>query len=282
MRFTTKQLEIIREAVDCRADALAGEDGFADHVSECREIVGAIACVLGDGLPAHSLETLNALITYHDRNAEPGGTVAEALEILRAILGVKPWWGEAETPTSHQFKVGDRVVLRRDVERFPHATVVKGSTGTVEVVVEESNEERFCLAVTLDETVAGLEEWDNQLVWDGWSADDDVESLPFDLALLLPCEECNVGVEVGEHCGVNQFLCPDCFTSGSEAAPVTSQSIDQAACPECGGDDDIECGETGRGDGVMWAAMVCGSCSNEWSEIYSLTSIDNFGPALGR
>jgi hypothetical protein len=38
-------------------------------------------------LPSHALETLNTLIAHHDRNAEPGETVAEALDILRAILG---------------------------------------------------------------------------------------------------------------------------------------------------------------------------------------------------
>lgn len=54
---------------------------------------------------------------------------------------------------------GDRVRLRRDVERYPHFTVPEGQTGTV---VEASDE---LIAVRLDEPVEGAEEWDNQLRW---------------------------------------------------------------------------------------------------------------------
>jgi len=137
---------------------------------------GAFTFTTGDNmnnLPSHALETLNTLITYHDRNAEHGRTVAEALEILRAILGgnILPELpaeradhvaiGQADlydaadaaraeaAPTSHRFKVGDRVVLRRDVERYPNATIAKGSTGTV--ISTPSY-----LSVHLDDKVEGL------------------------------------------------------------------------------------------------------------------------------
>lgn len=190
-------------------------------------------------LPSHSLETLNTLITYHDRNAEHGRTVGEALDILRAILGGNilpevecetpacPECGPGAplccfsmsqiatpTPTSHQFKVGDRVVLRRDVERFPHAVVDKGATGTV-AVVEGGEHGHLCVA--LDDTVDGLREWDNQLIWDGWS--EGLQDIPFDLALLRPCEKCGEEVGEDEYCGNDkpngdtEYLCPDCYTS---------------------------------------------------------------------
>ncbi|HSE46937.1 MAG TPA: hypothetical protein VLA89_16580, partial [Gemmatimonadales bacterium] len=56
-------------------------------------------------------------------------------------------------------RVGDRVVLRREVERFPHFTVTAGMTGEV-VLIEAGN-----LHVRMDEPIVGAEEWDNEIIW---------------------------------------------------------------------------------------------------------------------
>jgi hypothetical protein len=55
---------------------------------------------------------------------------------------------------------GDRVRLRRNVERFPFATVVAGAIGTV----ISGDPEAF--RVKLEDQVSGLADWDNELHWD--------------------------------------------------------------------------------------------------------------------
>jgi hypothetical protein len=57
------------------------------------------------------------------------------------------------------FPVGSRVRLKTDVERFPHFIAKAGLTGIVAVNDEDM------LAVTMDEPLAGSEEWDNQVCW---------------------------------------------------------------------------------------------------------------------
>lgn len=124
----------------------------------------------------------------------------------------------APVATPEQFFTGDRVVLRRTVGRFPYCIIAKGATGTVDVVEGEGSEKKLYLSVTMDAITIGLEEWDNQLIWSGWM-EGDAESLPFDIALLLPCEECGTEVEVGDHCGhrcLDRFLCPDCCSINSD------------------------------------------------------------------
>ena len=58
------------------------------------------------------------------------------------------------------FKVGDRVRLTQDVERFPHFIAKAGSTG----VVSENNGENQ-VSVKMDEILEGAEEWDNEVCW---------------------------------------------------------------------------------------------------------------------
>ncbi|MFL6284465.1 MAG: hypothetical protein ACJ74Q_15075 [Pyrinomonadaceae bacterium] len=57
-------------------------------------------------------------------------------------------------------KVGDRVVLARDVDRFPHFIARAGSTGVI------TNLEDAVLTVRLDEYLEGAEEWDNEVCWE--------------------------------------------------------------------------------------------------------------------
>ncbi len=64
-----------------------------------------------------------------------------------------------------QFVIGQLVMLKQDVERFPHALVKAGAVGTV-VAVEDG------YGVRLHELVDGLEEWENVLLWQGDIKDD--------------------------------------------------------------------------------------------------------------
>lgn len=74
------------------------------------------------------------------------------------------------------FKVGDRVCLTRDVDRFPDFIARKGMVGTVCTVEIDG-----ALAVKMDDTIAGCEEWDNQ-VW--WTFDFHLEDIADDLAMV--------------------------------------------------------------------------------------------------
>ncbi len=58
-------------------------------------------------------------------------------------------------------KVGARVRLRQDVDRYPHFIAREGSTG----VVSHSDDENFW--VKLDDHLDGAEEWDNEVQWFG-------------------------------------------------------------------------------------------------------------------
>lgn len=71
--------------------------------------------------------------------------------------------------------VGTRVRLIRDVERFPYFTAKAGATGVV-----TTNAPEF-FSVKLDVELAGAEDWDNEIHWDGEQLGDDdveVEALP--------------------------------------------------------------------------------------------------------
>ena len=89
---------------------------------------------------------------------------------------MKPRW---RTRPKHEkgrpfpFREGDRVRLRRDVERYPHFTAPKGAVGEVSDVqcqTEWSTCELVC--VRMDERVPGAEDWDNEVCWqDEWVDD---------------------------------------------------------------------------------------------------------------
>ena len=65
----------------------------------------------------------------------------------------------SESLELHPFKVGDLVELYRDVERYQDFLAPAGTKGTVE-------EAEFAyLSVRLHKPMAGLEEWDNCIIW---------------------------------------------------------------------------------------------------------------------
>ncbi len=62
-------------------------------------------------------------------------------------------------------RVGERVRLTQDVERYPHFIAPKGAEG---VVVSEDD----VYAVKLDVFVPGAEEWENEVHWYRLNGDD--------------------------------------------------------------------------------------------------------------
>ena len=77
--------------------------------------------------------------------------------------------------TLHAFKVGDRVKLLQNVDRFPDFLADEGMTGTVDTVEIDGS-----LAVKMDAAIAGCEEWDNCICW----YDDQRADISGDLALV--------------------------------------------------------------------------------------------------
>jgi len=58
-----------------------------------------------------------------------------------------------------KLEIGQRVRLRRNVERFPHFIAGAGLTGTVSYV------DAAMVGVKMDEHIDGCEEWDNEVMW---------------------------------------------------------------------------------------------------------------------
>lgn len=79
-----------------------------------------------------------------------------------------------------QLLAGDRVRLKRDVERFPYCIVPAGHEGTVIEAHYESSRPTF-VSVDLDVKHTGLEEWDNQL---HWNRDWTIPDLELDLEVI--------------------------------------------------------------------------------------------------
>jgi hypothetical protein len=65
------------------------------------------------------------------------------------------------------YAVGSRLVLKHDVDRYPHFIAPKGATGTV---VHSEWGEVFC--VRMDEPIPGAEDWDNEVIWSVRDGDD--------------------------------------------------------------------------------------------------------------
>lgn len=65
----------------------------------------------------------------------------------------------------HTFRVGDSVVTRTTVERYPHAKVPEGATGVV--TVSEPGQ----ISVRLDVHFSGLADWNNELIWSDAQSD---------------------------------------------------------------------------------------------------------------
>jgi len=77
----------------------------------------------------------------------------------------------------HTFKVGDRVALARRVDRFPDFEAPAGLEGTVDAVEIDGS-----VAVKMDATINGCEEWDNCICWyddeQRAAIEDDLELVP--------------------------------------------------------------------------------------------------------
>jgi len=79
-------------------------------------------------------------------------------------------------------QVGQRVRLRRNVERYPHFIAGAGLTGTVSYV------DAAMVGVKMDEHIDGCEEWDNEVMWYAAHVSmpgvDDFDGLEDDLEVL--------------------------------------------------------------------------------------------------
>lgn len=67
-------------------------------------------------------------------------------------------------------RVGTRVMLRHDVERYPHFIADKGMVGTV------THADEWTICVRMDERIYGAEAWDNEIVWSNEAWGDDPAS----------------------------------------------------------------------------------------------------------
>jgi ribosomal protein S27AE len=67
------------------------------------------------------------------------------------------------TTTTDTLNKGDRVILRRDVERYPHFVARRGTVGTVTTIPAEGGDDY--VGVTADERIEGCEDWSNEIAW---------------------------------------------------------------------------------------------------------------------
>ena len=56
-------------------------------------------------------------------------------------------------------KVGQRIILAREIERFPHFAAPAGLRGTIVQASESS------IGAMMDNTIVGCEEWNNTIYW---------------------------------------------------------------------------------------------------------------------
>ena len=98
-----------------------------------------------------------ASITY-------GGGATATFVLTRAVLA-----------GGKRVKVGDRVELARDVDRYDAFIAREGLRGTISEISEN------CVSVLLDEPLAGAEEWGNNVIW---GSSDQLEEFNDDVRLL--------------------------------------------------------------------------------------------------
>ncbi len=72
-----------------------------------------------------------------------------------------------ELASDCELRVGMRVRLVHNVERYPHFVARKGMTGTVSMA-----DMREAVCVRLDEFLPGAEDWDNEVCWYPQNGDD--------------------------------------------------------------------------------------------------------------
>jgi hypothetical protein len=128
------------------------------------------------------------------------GMPSFALELAVDVAFARSRDGWAEPADPYAFvpdapKVGDRVRLRSDVERYPHFTAPRGMKGTV--VTAAADELHAMIAVRMDEPLPGSEPWQNEIQWSDVHCDptnnlDADPRVPFwqDCALIVNPEDC--------------------------------------------------------------------------------------------
>lgn len=72
--------------------------------------------------------------------------------------------------TTNTFPVGTQVVLRHDIDRYPHFIAKAGMVG----VVVDVGDPQIAIAVRFNEPIPGAEDWENEVHWyaDGGSDED--------------------------------------------------------------------------------------------------------------
>lgn len=107
-----------------------------------------------------------------------------------------------DEPKTKNIRVGTRVRLTHDVDRFPHFIAAKGMEGTVTVC-----EDDLPVCVLMDDEIQGAGDWGNEIHWfDDMNIHDDVEVLNmttrtymdvrFDVTDLSDAERAGLAMEV--------------------------------------------------------------------------------------
>ena len=128
-----------------------------------------------DGEPTHIFDFVEANRFELDEveriaDLDPGASItygvgaAATFVLTRAVLA-----------GGKRVKVGDRVELARDVDRFDAFIAKEGLRGTISEISER------CVSVRLDEPLAGAEEWDNNVIW---GSSDQLDEFNDDVRLL--------------------------------------------------------------------------------------------------
>lgn len=99
--------------------------------------------------------------------------VALAKDALAMIDTVQP---PSDAPMVALPKIGDRIRLRHDVDRYPHFVAKEGAYGTVTEVEFDSNDWGN-ISAKMDDHLDSCEEWDNSICWNSDMANDPNEPL---------------------------------------------------------------------------------------------------------
>ena len=139
------------------------------HTPTGQTITTTIDTIVDDAMNDAILSIQNALgITTGDYagvhfSGEAGDTLRS---VLRDYAESEGAFAQDSAPLIpfHALRIGDRVRLRYDVQRYPHFQATLGMTGTVQTIERDNGDLRH-LYVKMDDTLADCEEWDNCIVW---------------------------------------------------------------------------------------------------------------------
>lgn len=93
---------------------------------------------------------------FEIKTQPPSGRPASVAEYLASAVG-------RHMITHGDYRVGERVQLAYDAERFPGFIAPAGLLGTISVLDEEGG----AVSVLMDEPIPGCEEWNNHVIWEG-------------------------------------------------------------------------------------------------------------------